>query len=220
MHSPSQARRIRSAPLPDDVVVLLRIASGDEEAISQAAGKLGRSRETVREAATFYVVQILLFPDADSYRVLGAKPQATNGELRRNMTLLLRWLHPDLDPKGELSVFAARVTRAWNDLKTPERRADYDRLQRKSLADKSLLRKKGRPTRTIKPAGFQPAPRQQGVCTQDMWPPVALCLSMRASASAFYAGCCCCCLVERRRDGREQRSLKFATGSSPILARS
>ena len=45
MHSPSQARRIRSAPLPDDVVVLLRIASGDKEAISQAAGKLGRSRE-------------------------------------------------------------------------------------------------------------------------------------------------------------------------------
>ena len=71
------------------------------EAISRAAGKLGRSRETVREAATFYVVQILLFPDADSYRVLGARPQATNGELRRNMTLLLRWLHPDLDPKGE-----------------------------------------------------------------------------------------------------------------------
>ena len=145
MHSPSQARRIRSASLPEDVVVLLRIASGDDEAISRAAGKLGRSRETVREAATFYIVQILLFPDADSYRVLGAKPQATNGELRRNMSLLLRWLHPDLDPKGEVSVFAARVTRAWNDLKTPERRAEYDRLQRKLLADKSLVRKKGLP---------------------------------------------------------------------------
>ena len=161
MHSPSQARRIRSASLPDDVVVLLRIASGDDEAISRAAGKLGRSRETVREAATFYVVQILLFPDADSYRVLGAKPQATNGELRRNMTLLLRWLHPDLDPKGEVSVFAARVTRAWNDLKTPERRADYDRLQRKSLADRIPPPQKGSATRTIKPARFQPASTQQ-----------------------------------------------------------
>jgi hypothetical protein len=145
MHAPSQARRIRSASLPDDVVVLLRIASGDEEAISQAARKLGRSRETIRQAATFYVVQILLCPDADSYRVLGAKPQATNGQLRRNMTLLVRWLHPDLDPKGELSVFAARVTRAWNDLKTPERRAEYDRLQRKSLVEEALVRKKGPP---------------------------------------------------------------------------
>ena len=155
MHSPSQARRMRSASLPEDVVVLLRIASGDEEAISQAAGKLGRSRKTVREAATFYVVQILLFPNADSYRVLGARPQATNGELRRNMTLLLRWLHPDLDPKGEMSVFAARVTRAWNDLKTPERRAEYDRLQRKSLADKSLLRKKGPPRAQSDRQGFK-----------------------------------------------------------------
>ena len=154
MQLPSQARRIRSAPLPDDVVVLLRIASGDKEAISQAAEKLGRSRETLREAAVFYVVQILLFPDADSYRVLGARPEATNGELRRNMTLLLRWLHPDLDPKGELSIFAPRVTRAWNDLKTPERRADYDRLQRKSLADKSFLRKKGRPSTQSDRQGF------------------------------------------------------------------
>ena len=143
MHLPSQARRMRAAPLPDDVVVLLRVASGDEETISLAAEKLGRSRETVREAATFYVVQILLFPNADSYRVLGARPEATNGELRRNMTLLLRWLHPDLDRNEELSVFAARVTRAWNDLKTPARRAAYDRAQGKLLADKSLLRKKG-----------------------------------------------------------------------------
>ena len=141
MHLPSQARRMRTAPLPDDVVVLLRIASGDEETISLAAEKLGRPPKTVREAATFYVVQILLFPNADSYRVLGARPEATNGELRRNMTLLLRWLHPDLDRKGELSVFAARVTRAWNDLKTPARRAAYDRAQGKLPADKSLLRK-------------------------------------------------------------------------------
>jgi hypothetical protein len=143
MHLPSQARRMRTAPLPDDVVVLLRVASGDEETISLAAEKLGRSRETVREAAAFYVVQILLFPNADSYRVLGARPEATNGELRRNMTLLLRWLHPDLDRNGELSVFAARVTRAWNDLKTPARRAAYDRAQGKLRADESLLRKKG-----------------------------------------------------------------------------
>ena len=104
---------------------------------------VGRSRETVREAAAFFIEQILLFPDADSYRVLGARPEATNGELRRNMALLLRWLHPDLDRQGERSVFAARVTRAWNDLKTQERRAAYDRLKRISLADKSLLRKKG-----------------------------------------------------------------------------
>jgi DnaJ-class molecular chaperone len=64
--------------------------------------------------------------------VLGTGPQASPGELRRNVALLLRWLHPDLDPHGELSVFIGRVTAAWNDLKTPERRMAYDDLQRRS----------------------------------------------------------------------------------------
>jgi hypothetical protein len=143
MFLPSQVRRIRSTPLPNDVVVLLRIAAGDEETTKKAAALVGQSCEVVRQAAAFFVEQILLFPDADSYRVLGARPEATSGELRRHMTLLLRWLHPDLDPLGERSVFAARVTSAWNDLKTPERRAAYDRSRRMSVADKSLLRTKG-----------------------------------------------------------------------------
>src|SRR5262249_93276 len=70
-----------------------------------------------------------LHPYADSYRVLGATSEASYSELRRNMTLLLQWLHPDVDRGDGRSVFAARVTRAWNDLKTPERRAPYDRAQ-------------------------------------------------------------------------------------------
>jgi hypothetical protein len=138
MHFPSQVRRIRSAPLLDGVFILLRIACGDEGATRHAAESVRCPPETVREAAVFFVEQILLFPDADSYRVLGARPEATNGELRCNMALLLRWLHPDLDRQGGRSVFAARVTRAWNDLKTQERRAAYDRLQRFVLAEKSL----------------------------------------------------------------------------------
>ena len=58
----------------------------------------------------FFIEQILFAPDADSYRVLGTAPQATPSELRRNVALLMRWLHPDLDPRGERSVFIGRVT--------------------------------------------------------------------------------------------------------------
>ena len=36
MHFPSQVRLMRSAPLPDAVLTLLRIVAGDEEATSQA----------------------------------------------------------------------------------------------------------------------------------------------------------------------------------------
>jgi hypothetical protein len=154
LHLPSQVRRIRSAPLPDDLIVLLRIASGDADAAKRGAGQVGRSIETVRDAAAFFLIQVLLSPDADSYRVLGARPEATNADLRRNMALLLRWLHPDHDRKGEWSVFAARVTRAWNDLKTSERRAAYDRLRRKSMSDETLLRKKGRSRAQSNRPGF------------------------------------------------------------------
>jgi hypothetical protein len=144
MHFPLQVRLMRSAPLPDGVLTLVRVAAGDEEATSQATEAVGSSRDTVREAAAFFIEQILLHPDADSYRVLGARPEASNAELRRNMSLLLRWLHPDHDQAGGRSVFARRVTRAWNDLKTQERRAAYDQQRRISLAEKSRLRKKGR----------------------------------------------------------------------------
>ena len=134
LHFPSQVRSVRSAPLPEDVLILLRIVSGDDEATSLAAQRAGRARDVVGNAAMFFIEQVMLYPNADSYRVLGAGPEATFGELRRNMALLLRWLHPDHDRRGERAVFAARVTRAWNDLKTQERREMYDRSLRLSTS--------------------------------------------------------------------------------------
>ena len=131
MHVPSQVRLVRSEPLPDGVPMLLRIAAGDAQAEQAAVELTGRPREAVRRAAAFFIEQILFAPNADSYRRLGASPQASAGELRRNVALLLRWLHPDIDPRGERSVFAGKVTAAWNNLKTPERRAAYDELWRR-----------------------------------------------------------------------------------------
>ena len=130
LHVPSQVRFYRSEPLPDDVLTLLHIVAGDTEVEREAAALADRPPEVVRRAAGFFIEQILFAPDADSYQVLGASPQASSAELRRNSGLLLRWLHPDLDPRGERSIFIGRVTAAWNDLKTPERRATYDQARR------------------------------------------------------------------------------------------
>jgi hypothetical protein len=140
VHVPSRVRVIRSNPLPEGVLMLLRIAAGDEAAECEAAELTGRSRDVVRKAAAFFIEQILLYPEADSYRVLGASPQAPSRELRRHMALLLRWLHPDMDRQGERSLFAGRVIRAWEDLKTPARRAAYDEARRTLHAKESLLR--------------------------------------------------------------------------------
>lgn len=97
MHVPSQVRLFRSRPLPDGVLMLLRIAAGDDEAECTASLYVDRSRTMVWQAATFFIEQILFAPNADSYRVLGACPDASAGELRRNVALLLRWLHPDVE---------------------------------------------------------------------------------------------------------------------------
>jgi curved DNA-binding protein CbpA len=93
----------------------------------------------------FFIEQVLLCPNSDSYRVLGADSQASSGELRRNMALLIKLLHPDKDPQGQRSIFANRVNQAWNDLKTPERRATYDEGRGRALARKrSKTRRKSK----------------------------------------------------------------------------
>ena len=145
LHVPSRVRIARTEPLPARVDLLLRIAAGEAEAEETAIASTGRPRELVRQAAIFFIEQVLLCPNSDSYRVLGADSQASSGELRRNMALLIKWLHPDRDPQGQRSVFASRVTRAWDGLKTPKRRASYDegRLQcrrRNMLGNRGLHR--------------------------------------------------------------------------------
>jgi hypothetical protein len=118
----------------------LRIAAGDESVETEAARIMEVSRQQVRKASAFFIEQILLHPGADSYRVLGADPHASPTELRRNMALLLRWLHPDIDRNGERSIFATRVTKAWDEVKTPVRRAKHDSAEL-ALKNQGLVRR-------------------------------------------------------------------------------
>jgi hypothetical protein len=127
LYVPWRVRVVREEPLPAGVPLLLRVAAGDAESEEAAARTVTRPPEVVRRAATFFIEQILLAPGADSYRVLGASPTATGAELRTNMALLMKWLHPDTARQEEQSIFAARIATGWNNLKTPDRRAAYDR---------------------------------------------------------------------------------------------
>jgi hypothetical protein len=124
---PWRVRLVRGQPLPGGTRLLLTVATGDAAGEAAAVAALGRPPEVVREAATFFIEQVLLAPGGDSYRVLGCGPAAPASELRHNMALLMRWLHPDVARDDERAVFAARIAAAWNTLKTPERRAAYDR---------------------------------------------------------------------------------------------
>ena len=138
---PSRVRGVRAAPLPQHVETVLRIAAGEESVETEAALITGVSRELVRKASAFFIEQILLHPEADSYRVLGADSHAAPAELRRNMALLLRWLHPDIARNGERSIFATRVTKAWEEVKTPVRRAEHDAAELAILKNQGLVRR-------------------------------------------------------------------------------
>lgn len=123
---PAQVRALRTAPLPAGTLLLLNVAAGDCEAEKEAADLTGRPVELLREAAGFYIEQVLLYPGADSYRMLGAHPETPALDLRAHMAALMRWLHPDLNRSGERAQLATRVLRAWDDLKSSERRQAYD----------------------------------------------------------------------------------------------
>jgi DnaJ-class molecular chaperone len=123
---PSAIRRVRTEPLPAGVDVLLSVVAGDEAVQGEAAKRTEREPAMVKEAATFFVEQILLTPGTGSYRALGATRETASTDIRHNMALLLRWLHPDKLHSDERRALAERVTLAWEDLKTPERRAAYD----------------------------------------------------------------------------------------------
>lgn len=145
---PVSVRKLQRAELPGGIPAVLAIAIGEEAALAEAQAYTGRSRTALTEAAGFFVEQVLLDHDADSYRVLGGSRKSTHEELRHNMALLMRWLHPDLQAlrngAGDREVFSSRVTRAWEDLKNDERRRAYDRLHPPAAPSNGGTRKSAR----------------------------------------------------------------------------
>ncbi len=128
-NSPAFVRDAVNRPLPDGIATLLEVAVGDSAALESAGVATSRSHEVLRSAAGFYIEQILFHAASDSYRVLGCAATAAAPELRRNMALLIRWLHPDVavaQRSTDRTVFAHRVTQAWETLKTADRRQAYD----------------------------------------------------------------------------------------------
>jgi hypothetical protein len=125
---PGLARIIERDPLPDGILDLVRIAAGCTETTERAAALTGRPTDVVRQAAVVYLQTALFAPTADSYRALGVGRDARQDEIRRNLGWLMKWLHPDHAVDDWESRLAGRVLSAWEELKSPDRRARYDRL--------------------------------------------------------------------------------------------
>jgi hypothetical protein len=132
LRAPGERHALRQKPLPAGMEHLLGIAAGVvPDALAEAAVAFGEPEVRIREAAHFYVREVLFFPQADAYRVLGVASDANTAQIKDHHRLLQHWLHPDRLQSEDDAVFAARVNSAWNRLRTAERRQAYDQaLQR------------------------------------------------------------------------------------------
>jgi len=131
---PQMTRPARLSSLPKGVTFLLEVAAGDSEALQDASELTGRTEANLRKAAGFFIEQVLLSEHAVNYRVLGGSCETSHSDLRRHMALIMRWLHPDVVSSSvqaqrfDRGLYAERVTKAWESIKSKERRAAYDAL--------------------------------------------------------------------------------------------
>lgn len=163
---PALIRCVADMPLPSGVTTLLEIAAGDPQANHNVALVYRRPQPHLAEACGFFIEQVLLAERADSYRILGCRGDEPHHHLRRHMALLLRWLHPDrviLPAHGfriDRTVFAHRVTKAWEDLKTVDRRAAFDQRCMERLALGAGFRTKRTRSAARPPFRFVVGPRR------------------------------------------------------------
>jgi ketosteroid isomerase-like protein len=115
--APAMLAAAAQRPLPEDVLVLLRLAAGDAGQAALSAEACGESPRHVAEAAVFFVQQVMFAPEADPHRVLGVNPGAPAARIREHYRWLVRWLHPDRNADDWDSVYTDRVTRAWQSLR-------------------------------------------------------------------------------------------------------
>lgn len=131
--APSRLAAAQSRPPPEGMLVLLRLAAGDQAMLAECAQACGESEAVVAEAAAFFIQQVLFAPGASSYRMLGVNPDAPDDRIKEHYRWLVRWLHPDRNTDGWDSVYADRVNIAWQSLRTPERRRSYDEALAEAL---------------------------------------------------------------------------------------
>lgn len=124
--TPTLVGAVQRQRLAPDILEVMKIAARCPETMQQAQQSTGKKPEIIRQAAVLYLQNALFVPSGDSYRALGVNRDAPQDEIRLHMSWLMKWLHPDREHNEWESVFAERVLAAWDDLKSPSRRARYD----------------------------------------------------------------------------------------------
>jgi hypothetical protein len=138
MALPQRHRQLRKEPLPGGIELLLSVAV-DAGLATTCARKLQRTPQHLMDAATFFIEQILLAPSSDSYRTLGGARDTPAHQLRDNFVCLCKWIHAEEREGFAAPVYLVRITQAWNNIKTPDRRAAYDQSLEAQLREETSV---------------------------------------------------------------------------------
>lgn len=99
----------RRKPLPNGMLALLRLVSAAPEEVNSIVTDETAKRLPVREAAIFYLQQVLTKAE-DDYRQLALSRGASLQEVKDHKRLLLKWLHPDRNSNSWENSLFQRVT--------------------------------------------------------------------------------------------------------------
>ena len=113
---PSMVRAMRDAPLPGSMLTVIRIAAGAEVEAGIISLDRARNAEEAREAAIFFLQQVLFRPQATNHGLLGLAADANVEQVREHKRWLLKWLHPDRNHNKWESALFQRVVKAAEDL--------------------------------------------------------------------------------------------------------
>jgi hypothetical protein len=178
---PTLASAMREQSLPEDTIVVIRIAGGCNDTIGEAVRMTGAPAETLKEAAILYLQKVLLAPNSDCYRTLGVFPEASGSQMREHVRWLMLWLHPDRNPNEWESVFAERVLKAWREARTTRRLGGEE--TKELLADAPLRGR--RRLRLVRPRWVALPISEKD--TQARWPRAAVLILISGLALALFA---------------------------------
>jgi curved DNA-binding protein CbpA len=121
--------------------LLANLARGERSShapiLREVAEEHGLAVDELARRAQFLLACLVLPSGGTYYNVLGVSSKASTQEIRKRWTLLIQRYHPDHmgSTSGWLEVHTRRLIEAYQTLRDPERRREYDtQLARRALA--------------------------------------------------------------------------------------
>jgi hypothetical protein len=109
---PARARSLGRRDVPEGMLELIRIAAASDEEADALIPDEAKAKQPVREAAVFFLQQLLMQAEGDDFRQLGLKRSATLQDVKDHKRQLLKWLHPDRNKNAWEHVLFQRVSGA------------------------------------------------------------------------------------------------------------